>query len=94
MVLAQAAMAKVVVIVVVVVLVAVEKNLNKYNVQHIKLATHVLNMYIVVKIVMDEKNGYSEVHVMHIPRAFTLAMNQQHRTKKQNGILCALHSHM
>ena len=41
-----------------------------------------------MKIVTDEKNGYSEVHVMHIPQAFTYTMNHIHRTnQKQHGIV-------
>jgi hypothetical protein len=59
----------------------------------IKLAILVSNMHIFVKIVMDEKNGYSEVHVMHIPQAFTYTMNHIHRTnQKQHGIV--LHPRM
>lgn len=41
----------------------------------------------------EKKKGYSEVHVMHIPQAFTYTVNYTHRTnKKQQGIV--LHPHM
>ena len=44
---------------------------------------------------MDEKNGYSEVHVMHIQQTFTFTMNQVHRSnQKHHGIICALHPQM
>jgi hypothetical protein len=39
-------------------------------------------MHIFVKIVMDEKNGYSEIHVTHIPQAFTYTMNHTQNKSK------------